>query len=108
MAAPPWGVPPSGHGHGHGGNQQLAAPQPQGTAVAVTAASNGVGNPYVVVTPAPANPSPSVRAPPSNRVNKFDVFYRNSPDLGRCEFKNHRIYCLLFKNFKKIKISKNM
>jgi hypothetical protein len=38
----------------------MAAPPPQGTAVAVTAASNGVGNPYVVVTPAPAiaNPSP--------------------------------------------------
>jgi hypothetical protein len=42
------------------------------------------------------------------RVNKFDVFYRNSSDLGRSEFKNHRIYCLLFQNFKKIKISKNM
>jgi hypothetical protein len=62
MAAPSWGAPPSGYqyGQGHGGNQQMAAPPPQGTAVAVTAASNGVGNPYVVVTPAPAiaNPSP--------------------------------------------------
>ncbi|KAK3146160.1 hypothetical protein QOZ80_3BG0262450 [Eleusine coracana subsp. coracana] len=59
MAAPSYAAPPSGYpyGQGHGGNQQLAPPHPQETAVAVTAASNGVGNPYVVVTPAPANPS---------------------------------------------------
>ncbi|KAL6636943.1 hypothetical protein ACP70R_024515 [Stipagrostis hirtigluma subsp. patula] len=53
-----WAAPPTGYpvAHGHG-NQQLAAPHPQATAVAVTAASNGVGNPYVVVTPATAAPS---------------------------------------------------
>jgi hypothetical protein len=54
MAAPS-GYP---YGQGHGGNHPLAAPHPPDTAVAVTAACNGVGNPYVVVTPAPANPSP--------------------------------------------------
>ncbi|KAL6843587.1 hypothetical protein ACP4OV_026649 [Aristida adscensionis] len=66
MAAP-WAAPPAGypvpHGYGHGGQpqpqpqQQVAAPHPQATAVAVTPASNGVGNPYVVVTPATAAPS---------------------------------------------------
>nr|CAB3498286.1 unnamed protein product [Digitaria exilis] len=52
-----WAAPPPGYPVGHGqayGNQQ---PQPQATAVAVTAASNGVGNPYVMVTPAAATPS---------------------------------------------------
>ncbi|TVU45180.1 hypothetical protein EJB05_04655, partial [Eragrostis curvula] len=62
MAAPSWATPPPGYPHGQGqahgyGNQQLAAPHPQATAVAVTSASNGVGNPYVVVTPAAATPS---------------------------------------------------
>ena len=57
-----WGaVPPPGYPAGHGqayGGQPPAAPQPQAaTAVAVTAASNGVGNPYVMVTPATATPS---------------------------------------------------
>ncbi|KAJ1293704.1 hypothetical protein BS78_01G088900 [Paspalum vaginatum] len=54
----PWAAPPTGYPVGHGqvyGNQQ---PQPA-TAVAVTAASNGVGNPYVVVTPASAAATPS-------------------------------------------------
>uniref|UniRef100_A0A804P897 Uncharacterized protein n=1 Tax=Zea mays TaxID=4577 RepID=A0A804P897_MAIZE len=56
-----WAAPPPGYPAGHGqayGDQQLATPPPQAaTAVAVTAASNGVGNPYVVVTPASAAPS---------------------------------------------------
>ncbi|CAN6297866.1 unnamed protein product [Urochloa humidicola] len=58
-AAPPPGYP-VGHGqaYGNNNNQQLAAPQPQATtAVPVTVASNGVGNPYVMVTPAAATPS---------------------------------------------------
>ena len=55
-AAPPPGYP-AGHGQAYGG-QPPAAPQPQAaTAVAVTAASNGVGNPYVMVTPAATTPS---------------------------------------------------
>ncbi|KAG8062501.1 hypothetical protein GUJ93_ZPchr0003g18562 [Zizania palustris] len=41
-------------GYPQGGGQSA---HPQSTAVAVTAASNGVGNPYVVVTPASASPS---------------------------------------------------
>ncbi|RLN39565.1 hypothetical protein C2845_PM01G28930 [Panicum miliaceum] len=56
-----WTAPPPGYPAGHGqayGGQPPAAPQPQAaTAVAVTAASNGVGNPYVMVTPAAATPS---------------------------------------------------
>jgi hypothetical protein len=56
-----WAAPPSGYpvSHGQGyGNQQVTAPQqPQSTAVPVTVASNGVGNPYVMVTPAAATPS---------------------------------------------------
>ena len=56
-----WATPPPGYPAVHGqayGNQQLATPPPQAaTAVAVTATSNGVGNPYVVVTPASATPS---------------------------------------------------
>ncbi|CAN6292421.1 unnamed protein product [Urochloa humidicola] len=59
-----WATPPPGYPVGHGqaygnnNNQQLAAPQPQATtAVPVTVASNGVGNPYVMVTPAAATPS---------------------------------------------------
>nr|CDI66537.1 ABA-responsive protein [Saccharum hybrid cultivar R570] len=69
-----WAAPPPAYPVGHGqayGNQQLATPPPgypagQGqaygnqqlaTAVAVTATSNGVGNPYVVVTPASGTPS---------------------------------------------------
>ncbi|XP_062212339.1 GEM-like protein 1 isoform X2 [Phragmites australis] len=59
-AASSWAAPPPGYPQGHvheQGNQQLASPQPQATAVPVTAASNGLGNPYVVVTPAAATPS---------------------------------------------------
>jgi len=55
-----WAAPPPGYPAGHGqayGNQQLATPPQAATAVAVSATSNGVGNPYVVVTPASATPS---------------------------------------------------
>nr|CDI66524.1 ABA-responsive protein [Saccharum hybrid cultivar R570]CDI66562.1 ABA-responsive protein [Saccharum hybrid cultivar R570]CDI66581.1 ABA-responsive protein [Saccharum hybrid cultivar R570]CDI66617.1 ABA-responsive protein [Saccharum hybrid cultivar R570] len=56
LATPPPGYP-AGQGQAYA-NQQLATPPPQAaTAVAVTATSNGVGNPYVVVTPASATPS---------------------------------------------------
>jgi hypothetical protein len=64
LATPPPGYP-AGQGQAYG-NQQLATPPPQAaTAVAVTATSNGVGNPYVVVTPASATPS----AGQSTRLN---------------------------------------
>ncbi|KAF0888470.1 hypothetical protein E2562_014708 [Oryza meyeriana var. granulata] len=48
-----WAAPPPGYPQVGG---QPAYPQ-QSTAVAVTPASNGVGNPYVIVTPASASPS---------------------------------------------------
>ncbi|KAL5216989.1 hypothetical protein ABZP36_017673 [Zizania latifolia] len=53
MAAPSASAGPVA-GYPQGGGQSA---HPQSTAVAVTAASNGVGNPYVVVTPASASPS---------------------------------------------------
>jgi hypothetical protein len=74
-----WAAPPPGYPAGHGqayGDQQLATPPPQAaTAVAVTAASNGVGNPYVVVTPASAAPSTCQSA----RLNLLSLIFCAPP-----------------------------
>uniref|UniRef100_A0A0D9VYQ3 GRAM domain-containing protein n=1 Tax=Leersia perrieri TaxID=77586 RepID=A0A0D9VYQ3_9ORYZ len=55
--ATPWSSAPAAPPPGYPQVVGQPAYPPQSTAVAVTPASNGVGNPYVIVTPASATPS---------------------------------------------------
>ncbi|BAF13110.1 GEM-like protein 1 [Oryza sativa Japonica Group] len=52
-----WAAPPPGYPYAQGQGGAQPPHPPQSTAVAVTPVSNGVGNPYVIVTPASASPS---------------------------------------------------